>query len=433
MENSPLSAGFLAAAVQGLAPSATLAINERSNALRASGRTVFKFGLGQSPFPVPAPVVAALRAAAPEKDYLPVRGLRALQETVAAYLQRRLGVARPADGVIIGPGSKELMFVVQLAYDAELLVPNPSWVSYVPQARLAGRRHHWLPTSQADGWKLRAATLEAHCAAAPGRPRLLILNYPNNPTGVSYTADELGELAAVARRHGILVLSDEIYGDVHHRGTHASIAVHYPEGTIVATGLSKWCGAGGWRLGLFSLPPELDWLASAMAVVASETFTSVSAPTQFAALTAFQGGPEIEAYLDASRRVLAALGAHCTATLRAAGATLAAPDGAFYLFPDFSPLRPALATRGIATSAQLTESLLEDTGVATLPGTAFGRPADELTLRLSYVNFDGAAALQAVHAGERVDDSFLQRHCPASVEAIARLAGWAAHRPVSTP
>ncbi len=296
----------------------------------------------------------------------------------------------------------------------------------MPQAKIIGRAHHWLPTEQAHGWKLRAATLEAHCAAKPGVTRLLLLNYPNNPTGVSYPAAELAELAAVARRHRLIVLSDEIYGDVDHRGTHVSIAAHYPEGTIVATGLSKWCGAGGWRLGVFSLPPEMEWLAAAMAAVASETFTSVSAPVQHAAITAFNGGPEITAYLGASRRILSALGQHCAATLRGAGATLPSPEGGFYLFPDFSPLRPRLAARGINDSATLTERLLVETGVATLPGTCFGRPADELTLRLSYVNFNGAAALAAALAGGPIDENFLRQHCPDSLAAISLMAAWAA-------
>ncbi|MEO5590606.1 MAG: aminotransferase class I/II-fold pyridoxal phosphate-dependent enzyme [Gemmatimonadaceae bacterium] len=423
----PLSPAALSSVVRGMAPSATLGINERSNALMAAGSKVYKFGLGQSPFPVPPSVVGALQAAAGEKDYLPVRGLRALQESVARYLTRRIGMDRGASQVIIGPGSKELMFIVQLALDAELLVPNPSWVSYVPQARLLGRDHRWLETDLSNGWKLTAESLDEHCAKNSGRPRLLILNYPNNPTGVTYDDAELADIAIVARQHGVLVLSDEIYADIHHRGAHCSIATHYPEGTIVSTGLSKWAGAGGWRLGLVSFPAELEWLAAAVAAVASETFTSVSAPIQYAAITAFDGGPEIEDYLSHCRKILALLGRYCAATLCAAGAIVAEPDGAFYLFPDFSPLRARLASRGRATSADFTEMLLSDTGVATLPGTAFGRPESELTLRLSYVNFDGAAALAAAQAGGVLDEQFLRLHCPDSVEAINRMAEWSSH------
>lgn len=426
MTPSPLSAPHLNPNLLGLTPSATLAINERSNALIAEGRTIYKLGLGQSPFPVPTVVVEALRAAAAEKDYLHVRGLRPLRETVTEFLHRRHGIERQRRQVLVGPGSKELIFLTQLAYAGELLVPSPSWVSYAPQARIIGRRVRWLPTDLAQDWKLLPETLDAHCRASPGLPRLLILNYPGNPTGVSYAEEELAALAAVARRHQVLVVSDEIYADLDHSGRTASISHHYPEGTIVSTGLSKWCGAGGWRLGLFSFPEELEWLCAAMAVIGTETFTSVSTPIQFAAMRAFQGGPEIEAYVAASRTILGALGRHCRATLVAAGCRLARLDGAFYLFPDFEPFRDRLAARGVTGSVALAERLLQDTGVATLPGAAFGRPAGELNLRLSYVNFDGAEALAATAAGEPVDEAFLRRHCPDTLAAIERMADWLA-------
>lgn len=426
MTPSPLSAPHLNPNLLGLTPSATLAINERSNALIAEGRTIYKLGLGQSPFPVPTVVVEALRAAAAEKDYLHVRGLRPLRETVTEFLHRRHGIERQRRQVLVGPGSKELIFLTQLAYAGELLVPSPSWVSYAPQARIIGRRVRWLPTDLAQDWKLLPETLDAHCRASPGLPRLLILNYPGNPTGVSYAEEELAALAAVARRHQVLVVSDEIYADLDHSGRTASISHHYPEGTIVSTGLSKWCGAGGWRLGLFSFPEELEWLCAAMAVIGTETFTSVSTPIQFAAMRAFQGGPEIEAYVAASRTILGALGRHCRSTLVAAGCRLARLDGAFYLFPDFEPFRERLAARGVTGSVALAERLLQDTGVATLPGAAFGRPAGELNLRLSYVNFDGAEALAATAAGEPVDEAFLRRHCPDTLAAIERMADWLA-------
>src|SRR5690606_8107341 len=130
--------------VRGLKQSATLAINERSNALRAQGRTVYKLGLGQSPFPVPGPVVASLQANAFQKDYLPVRGLAELCAAVADYYRLRRGVHITADDVLIGPGSKELMFLLQLVYYGDLVIPTPSWVSYAPQAHIIGRHVRWL-------------------------------------------------------------------------------------------------------------------------------------------------------------------------------------------------------------------------------------------------------------------------------------------------
>ena len=305
--------------VRGLRPSATVAINERSNELRRSGREIFKLGLGQSPFPVPPPVVRALRMHAHEKDYLPTRGLPALREAIAAHYRRTQGIDADPEGVLIGPGSKELMFLLQLVHCGELLIPSPSWVSYAPQAWILGRQVQWLPTSAGRGWKIDAAQLDAFCAQLPRRPRILVFNYPSNPTGATYDENELQAIAGIARAYGLLVLADEIYGELHHEARHLSFARFYPEGTITSTGLSKWCGAGGWRLGVFLFPRQLAWLADAMAAVATETFTSTSAPIQFAAVQAYEGGPEIEEYLRRSRRVLAALGGWAAARLRAAG------------------------------------------------------------------------------------------------------------------
>jgi len=418
----------LNARVNGLAPSATVAINDRSNRLQREGRRIVKLGLGQSPFPVPEPVVAALQAAAGEKDYLPVQGLRALQETVSDHHQRTFGIRCRPEDVLIGPGSKELMFLLQLAYDGELVLPAPSWVSYGPQARILGRRICSLPTSRASRWLLKREHMQQLCDKEIDRPRLLVLNYPSNPAGTSYTPAELQALAEVARRRRLLVLSDEIYGKLHHTGGHRSIVPMLPEQTIFSGGLSKWCGAGGWRLGLFVFPERLSWLRRAIAAVATETFTSTAAPIQHAAVEAFEPNTAIDEYLRDCRRVLRALGRSVSARLRAAGAELCEPAGGFYCFPDFSPLRAALAARGIASSAQLCERALEEIGVAMLPGSDFGRPAAELTTRIAYVDFDGAAALAGGQAlqGASPDEAFLQRYCGKVLEGIDRLAAWLA-------
>lgn len=153
-------------------------------------------GLGQSPFPVPDPLVEALRRNAFRKDYLPVQGLRDLRDAVAAHHRRQFGIATTGDHVLIGPGSKELMFLLQLVFAGDLLIPSPTWVSYAPQARILGRHVHWLPTSAANQWRLDADQLDAFCRADPGRPRILILTYPSNPTGTTYDPDDLASTAA---------------------------------------------------------------------------------------------------------------------------------------------------------------------------------------------------------------------------------------------
>jgi aspartate aminotransferase len=415
--------------VRGLKTSATLAINERSKQLRDEGKEVFFLGLGQSPFPVPEIVTEALRRNAHQKDYLPVRGLAGLREAVAEFNHRTQKVGTRPEDVLIGPGSKELIFILQLVYYGDLIIPTPSWVSYAPQARIIGRQVHWVPTRENNFWRLSAEELEEICREDPTRPRILILNYPSNPTGYTYPLERLKLLADVARKYNVILVSDEIYGQLHHQGQHVSIARFYPEGTIISNGLSKWCGAGGWRLGTFSFPPDLRWLLDAMAVVASETFTSTSAPIQHAAISGFQHHPEIDEYLRRNRWVLKTIAKSLQSRLKEMGIELPLPHGGFYMFPNFEPYREKLESRGITGSVSLCERILNDTGVAMLPGADFGRKPEEFTVRLAYVDFNGAAALQNAPGKEENTESngaWVQTNAPRMITAFERLGEWLA-------
>jgi aspartate aminotransferase len=411
----------------GLSTSATVTINEKSKQLEQQGKKVFKLGFGQSPFPVPDLVVEALKKHAHEKDYLPVRGLPALREAISNFTNHRKGTFSTADEVLVGPGSKELMFLLQLSYYGEIVIPAPSWVSYAPQAQIIGRSVTRVNTRIANGLLLMPDELEAICATDPERPRLIILNYPANPTGTTYDKHTLMAMADVARRYKVIVLSDEIYSELEHEGKHTSIAQYYPEGTIISGGLSKWCGAGGWRLGFFLFPKGLKRLMQAMTVCASETFTSTSAPIQYAAVSAFLETPEIEAYLGLARRSLSAVGNYMHVRLQAAGIETPRPKGGFYLFPDFGNYGEALQRHGIATDKDFCRVLLEETGIALLPGSDFGCQENTFNTRLSYVDFDGRALLQACQslpAGQRPDDHFVETHCPKIAEATSVLCQW---------
>ncbi len=401
-------------------PSATLLINERSQALIDAEKEVYRLGFGQSPFPVPACVREALQANAHQKDYLPVKGLAALREAVAGFYRRTLDLNAVAAQVMIGPGSKELIFSLQMVLDADLLLPSPSWVSYEPQANLLGRKTHWIDTREADGWRLRPDALDSICQKIANPNKLLILNYPNNPTGTSYSENDLRGLAEVLRRHGVIVLADEIYGEVSHTQAHSSLAQVYAEATIVSGGLSKWCGAGGWRLGVFLFPQELMHIQDAMATVASETFSAVAAPIQYAAITAFDGNDEIEKYLKGSNQILHWIGNYVYKNLIANKITMSAPEGGFYLFPNFNAYKNIFQQKNIHDSEAMCAYILAETGVALLPGTAFGRPAEELTARLSYVDFDGAFALENYEKYDS-EDEFVAACCPKIKAGIERL------------
>jgi aspartate aminotransferase len=413
--------------VRGLEPSSTLAINERSRQLIKEGKEVFRLGLGQSPFPVPEEVVEALRRNAHQKEYLSVNGLPELRESIAAFNVRMHKVSDSPEDILIGPGSKELIFLLQLVYYGDLIIPTPSWVSYAPQAKIIGRNVQWVPTQHSNDLRMSPDMLEEICRKDPDKPRIAILNYPSNPTGVTYPIERLKRLAEVAAKYNVILVSDEIYGLMHHNNQHVSVARYYPEGTIISNGLSKWCGAGGWRLGFFSFPSGLRWLRDAMAIAASETFTTTSAPIQYAAVTAFNGGPFMDDYLTRVRKSLKNILKYIMVRFDILKITYPTPQGAFYIFPDFGYYREILQQQGITTSKELCSRLLEDTGVAMLPGSDFGREPGELSSRIAYVDFDGREVLDAsdvLFNDEANHDYFIEKHCPKLVKAIERIGNW---------
>lgn len=415
-------------AISALGGSPTLAINERCARMRKEGKRIYHLGFGESPFPVPEQVVEALKQHAHENRYLAVQGLLELREAVSHYHKQHDKVAIGPEDIIIGPGSKMLMYLVQLAHTGEAIIPTPTWVSYLPQAQLAGKRAHLIHTSFESSWKLTPEQLEetiGRCSR-DGQP-MLILNYPGNPTGLSYSEREVKALAGLCREHRLLVLSDEIYGGLHHRAEHVSFARHYPEGTVVSSGMSKVFGAGGWRLGTLAFPREQKELLDAVRIAAGETFSTASAPIQHAAAVAFTDRDgAIAEELGRIRKILGTLGKRCAEMLADAGILVHPPDGAFYLFPDFSPHAGVLAKQGIRGCEALCERLLEESGVVLLPGAAFLRPREELTARLAFVDFDGKEALVASAAPqkERIDGAFIEHHCGRTLKAVRLICEW---------
>ena len=413
--------------LKNLKPSATLAINELSSKLSNDGVEIFKLGFGQSPFPVPKKIVQALKNNAHQKDYLPVKGLPQLRSAISSFFNENYSLASTSENVMIGPGSKELIYNFQLAYSIdELILPSPSWVSYEPQAQLNNRKTVWLITEEKNNWKISATDIINHCEGSPNKNRVLILNYPSNPVGSTYTATELEGLANALRKYKILVIADEIYGELTFNGNHNTIAIYYPEGTIISTGLSKWAGAGGWRLGIFVFPDNLKFILEAMAVIASETFTSTSAPIQYAAVEAYKIDDEILIYLNNSRRILKAIGLYVYTNLLTYNITMPRPEGGFYLFPNFNNWKTALNNKGIITSTDFCNALIKETGVVLLPGEDFGHSEHNFTARLSYVDFDGSLLLKQLEEQPTLElnNKFIENHCPKIVTATHKIGEW---------
>lgn len=408
-------------------PSATLVINELSSKLISEGVDVYRLGFGQSPFPVPNHIVEALKNNAHQKDYLPVKGLYALRVEIANFFKRNYKLSTNAEDVMVGPGSKELIYNFQVTYAFdELLLPSPSWVSYEPQAQLTNHKVVWISTEEKNGWKIKPEDIVDYCEKDLSKKRIIILNYPSNPVGITYSKNELKELAAVFKKYEIIVIADEIYGEVDFTGSHHTIAEYYPDGTIISTGLSKWAGAGGWRLGVFVFPEKLRYILDAMAIVASETYTSTSAPIQYAAVEAYKENELTDLYLENSRKILAAVALYVFNELKNFGVTMPEPQGGFYLFPNFNKWKSNLNNLEIFSSSKFCNTLLNETGVALLPGEAFGHQKENFTARLSFVDFDGKALLQMLekNPGIKVDEEFVEQNCPKIVLAVKKMKAW---------
>ena len=394
-------------------PSATLAINEESSRLKKSGKKIYKFGFGQSPFPVPESVVSALKTNVEKHTYLPMQGLEELRLAISNYLNKNNNNDFNKEDIVIGPGTKELMFLMQMIFDGEVLLPAPSWVSYQPQAMIAKNKVHWLQTSSSTNWIPTAEQIEKKIKKIKNKNLLLFLNSPNNPSGT--VCRNLEEIASVAKKYKLIILSDEIYSQLTFDGEYKSISNFYPEGTIISTGLSKWCVAGGWRLGFFAIPSQLTELKNSLKILCSESFSSVSAPIQYAAVEAYSGNHST--YLTGVKKILSFTAKYVYENLKSNAINIARPEGGFYLFPEFNNAK-------FSSSSAMCKDILNKTGVALLPGSDFGLESTKMIARLSYTDFDGAAFLKNTLGSKKLDSADLKKNAPNIVNGITALKDW---------
>ena len=398
-----------------LKESSTLAINEKSKNLIKSGKKIYRFGFGQSPFQIPNKIVETLKLNAHRKEYLPIQGLPELRENISKYLFERSGVKYSKENILITPGSKEAMLLMHVTFNGDIITPAPSWVSYEPQAEIGTNKVHWLETSRENNWFPTAKELE-HILKRLGKSKnkILILNSPNNPSGA--ICDNLKELAKVAKKNNLIILSDEIYTDLSFDNSYKSISKFYPESTFISGGLSKWCGAGGWRLGFLAVPSGMKDFMNSLKSLASESYSTVNTPTQFAAVEAYHG--DYEEYKLKVRSILNAVGLYVYNNLKSNKILINPPQGAFYLMPEFKNKR-------YKTSAKLCDAILNETGVAMLPGSDFGFKPKRMLTRLSYTDFNGVEFFKNVSINKSISEEMVKTYAPNVVEGVSKLSNWA--------
>ena len=399
--------------IKNLKPSSTLLINEVSNKMEEEGKKVFKFGFGQSPFKVPEDVVAELKHHAHQNRYLPMQGLKELRDSIAKYISKKKGHEYLSSNIIIGPGSKELMFLLQILFEGEIILPAPSWVSYAPQAIIGRNKIKWIQTKSENNWFPTAKDIENIIKEDKQKKYLIFLNSPNNPSGQVCT--NLKEISELVKKYNLYFLSDEIYSELTFEGNYKSISNYCPENTIISTGLSKWCGAGGWRLGYFILPTNLLEIRNQLKVLASETFSSVSSPIQYAAIAAHNN--DHTNYVNHSKNILKSVGNYVYDNLKSNNVLINKPQGGFYLLPEF-------INKKFSTSSELCNNILKETGVALLPGSDFGFSENRMLARLSYTDFDGENFMKNTVHNEEIKYEKIKKYAPKIIEGVNRLKDW---------
>ncbi len=399
--------------IKNLNPSSTLLINETSNKLEKEGKEIFKFGFGQSPFKVPTDIVEELKKNAHQNKYLPMQGLSELRDVIAKFISKRKNYNYLSSNIIIGPGSKELMFLLQVLFEGEILLPVPSWVSYAPQAIIGRNKIKWIQTKSENNWFPTAKEIEDVIKKDKQKKYLIFLNSPNNPSG--QVCENLSEISELSKNYNLYFLSDEIYSELTFEDNYKSISNYLPENTIISTGLSKWCGAGGWRLGYFILPNNLSEITNQLKVLASETFSSVSSPIQYAAISAHKN--DHTNYIKHSTNILKTVGNYVYENLKSNNVLINKPQGGFYLLPEF-------INKKFSTSAELCNNILKETGVALLPGSDFGFSENRMLVRLSYTDFDGENFMKNTVHNEQINYEKIKKYAPKIIEGTNRLKDW---------
>jgi len=366
-----------------IAPSATLAVNNKANELRAQGVDVVNFGVGEPDFPTPANIGAKGIEAIQKgfTKYTPSAGIPDLRKAIVAKLKRENGLEYTVGQTMACVGAKQALFLalqVLVGPGDEVVIPGPYWVSYTEMAKLCDATPVFVETSQDEDFKLTPARLRAACTP---RSKALLLNYPNNPTGCSYTREELKAIADVCLEKGIFIVSDEVYEHlIYDGGSHVSIASLSPEIyniTVTTNGVSKAYAMTGWRLGYAAGPQDI---ISAMIRIQEHMNTNTSSITQYAAVEALNGPQEtVHAMVQEFKKRRDYMYERLAAM---PGVKIRKPPGAFYMFPDISALfGKSIRGRQINSDMDLVESILTDGHVAVVPGSGFGSPNN---IRLSY-------------------------------------------------
>tara|TARA_B110000208_G_scaffold103826_1_gene129040 strand:+ start:84 stop:1253 length:1170 start_codon:yes stop_codon:yes gene_type:complete len=367
--------------INNLGISQTLKINQKCKEL-SKNKKVFNCGFGQSPFDPPDILKRQICNNIDSCGYSNVQGILELRQSIKKHYSKYHNVSIAEDNILIGPGSKELLCLLNLCLKNHIYIIAPYWVSYYNQVKIFNIDHSIIHTKFEDKWKITCDQVNSLLDNS-----FLILNSPNNPTGQIYSRDELKQITDICREKNITIIADEIYQYLafDETQTHTLLEI-YPEQTIITNGLSKWCHCGGYRLGYMIFPEKLGKLKSDVICCASETFSCVNTPLQLGTIKLFENFGDIIDINKENIKVLKKISSYLYYEFINLNIKVHKSEGAFYFFLDFTNYESILKKNNIHNSVKLVENLLDETGIAILPGSAFGIIG--LTARYAFTNVD---------------------------------------------
>lgn len=358
-------------------PSPTLSITAKANLMRKEGHDVISFGAGEPDFNTPEPVCAAATRALESEftKYTPTSGIPELKDAIAAKLKRQNGITAGPENIVVSCGAKHSLFnaIMMLVEPGdEVILLAPYWMTYYDQVMLAGGTPVEVMAKEEDGF---VPQLEAIKEAITGKTKAIIVNSPSNPTGAVYSRNTLKGIAALALRHGLWVICDEIYERLVYGAEHFSLAglgSEIAEQTVTVGGCSKSFAMTGWRIGYACAPVAVS---KAMSTFQDQVTSNPTSFAQKGAVAAYQmDDAEVEKMRKVFEDRCALMG---TELRKIQGVGVTEPSGAFYYFINVK----AFLNGRVRSDSDLSDCLLEDVKVATVPGSVFGAPG---YLRLSY-------------------------------------------------
>jgi len=355
----------------------------------------YGFAFGQSPFPVPRLIQEALIQNSNKGEYAAVPGISELRNAISKYNKYYFSMDISPERVYVGPGTKELIFNLLEILHGTVILPTPAWLGYLPQIRFLQKNYHMLPTRANK--KISPNDLRKLSLRLQDRQKILILNNPNNPTGLVYDQLELEEIADVCREQNIIVISDEIYAQTTFNfSKFVSMGKIYPEGSFVTNGLSKSHAAGGYRLGYVIFPQHATELKLQFKKILATEYTAVSTPIQHAAISGFEISKEMDEYFEITRNIHHIMGEYThDKLLEVDGVKATKPDATFYLLADFNAFAPDLQKVKISTSQKLSESLMvHPYHTAIVGGDSLVLERTDYSARIAYVDYDGVSVYQ---------------------------------------